>query len=254
MTFTQTPPLLRSSAPGEVQRWANELVSFLRRREAPAQQAVVVQLARRNAALGDSAAGQDGKLMFDSAGYPVVSITSAWVPVALANAGLDDLQGFYPPADSTFLVGTGTAWALETASTARTSLGLGTIATQAASNVSITGGSATGISAGVSGDLNTPSAGALTIATGSITPTAFCHLVDTESAAATDDLDTITATASDWIFLRTVDAARDVVLTEAGNIIIPGGTTVTLGEVTESALLFCTGTSWIVVSTTGTVA
>lgn len=48
--------------------------------------------------------------------------------------------------DGNFIVGNGTNWVVESNSTARASLGLGTIATQAASNVSITGGSATGLS------------------------------------------------------------------------------------------------------------
>ena len=48
--------------------------------------------------------------------------------------------------DGDFLVGTGTGTiGLESGSTARTSLGLGTMATQAASSVSITGGSISGI-------------------------------------------------------------------------------------------------------------
>ena len=44
-----------------------------------------------------------------------------------------------------FIVGNGTTWVAESGATARTSLGLGTMATQAASSVTITGGSITGI-------------------------------------------------------------------------------------------------------------
>jgi hypothetical protein len=47
--------------------------------------------------------------------------------------------------DSNFIVGNGTTWVAESGATARTSLGLGSIATQASSGVSITGGSITGI-------------------------------------------------------------------------------------------------------------
>ena len=47
--------------------------------------------------------------------------------------------------DGNFIVGNGTTWVAENGATARTSLGLGTIATQAASSVTITGGSITGI-------------------------------------------------------------------------------------------------------------
>lgn len=47
--------------------------------------------------------------------------------------------------DSNFIVGNGTAWVAESGATARTSLGLGSIATQSAASVAITGGSITGI-------------------------------------------------------------------------------------------------------------
>jgi hypothetical protein len=49
------------------------------------------------------------------------------------------------PTDNNFIVGNGTAFVAESGATARTSLGLGTIATQDSSNVSVTGGSITGI-------------------------------------------------------------------------------------------------------------
>ena len=47
--------------------------------------------------------------------------------------------------DGNFIVGNGTTWVAESGSTARTSLGLGSIATQDASSVAITGGSITGL-------------------------------------------------------------------------------------------------------------
>ncbi len=47
--------------------------------------------------------------------------------------------------DGNFIVSNGSKWTVENGSDARTSLGLGTIATQAANNVAITGGSVTGI-------------------------------------------------------------------------------------------------------------
>jgi hypothetical protein len=49
------------------------------------------------------------------------------------------------PTDNYFIVGNGTDWTAEQPSDARSSLGLGTIATQAASAVAITGGAVTGI-------------------------------------------------------------------------------------------------------------
>jgi hypothetical protein len=47
--------------------------------------------------------------------------------------------------DSNFIVGNGTTWVAESGATARTSLGLGSIATQSAASVTITGGSISGI-------------------------------------------------------------------------------------------------------------
>ena len=47
--------------------------------------------------------------------------------------------------DGNLIVGNGSTWVAESGATARTSLGLGTIATQAANNVSVTGGSITGL-------------------------------------------------------------------------------------------------------------
>jgi hypothetical protein len=62
------------------------------------------------------------------------------------DSDLSTIAGLTPTANN-FIVGNagGTAWEVKTPANARTSLGLGTIATQAANNVSITGGSVTGI-------------------------------------------------------------------------------------------------------------
>ena len=49
------------------------------------------------------------------------------------------------PSDSVFIVGNGVNWVAESGATARTSLGLGTIATQDSDDVSITGGSINGV-------------------------------------------------------------------------------------------------------------
>ena len=49
------------------------------------------------------------------------------------------------PTDDYFIVGDGTAWTSSSPADSRTSLGLGTIATQAANNVAITGGAISGI-------------------------------------------------------------------------------------------------------------
>lgn len=61
-----------------------------------------------------------------------------------SDAGLTDIAGL-AVTDGNIIVGDGANWVAESGSTARTSLGLGSIATQDANNVSITGGSITGI-------------------------------------------------------------------------------------------------------------
>ena len=60
------------------------------------------------------------------------------------DAGLQDISGL-AVTDGNLIVGDGVNWVAESGATARTSLGLGSIATQDASSVSITGGSVTGI-------------------------------------------------------------------------------------------------------------
>jgi len=64
----------------------------------------------------------------------------------------------------------------------------------------------------------------LTIASGVVAPTHSLHLVDTQSSAATDDLDTITVGALEQgavVALLATSAARTVYLTTAGNIAHP---------------------------------
>ena len=60
------------------------------------------------------------------------------------DAQLTDIAGL-TPTDSNFIVGDGSNFVTESGATARTSLGLGSISTQASSNVSISGGSITGL-------------------------------------------------------------------------------------------------------------
>jgi len=66
------------------------------------------------------------------------------------DAGLADIAGL-STTDSNFIVGSGSNWVAETGATARTSLGLASMAIQAASGVAISGGTITG--------LGSPSAG-----------------------------------------------------------------------------------------------
>jgi len=65
----------------------------------------------------------------------------------------------------------------------------------------------------VSGFINVGSTTTLTVVAGSITPTQTSHMVDTEAAAATDDLTNIAAgTDGDILILSTVANARTVVV------------------------------------------
>lgn len=68
--------------------------------------------------------------------------------------------------------------------------------------------------------LAAPSSGELTIATGAITKTGSYHTVDTESDAASDDLDTINGGANgEILILAAADSARTVVVKDGtGNI------------------------------------
>jgi hypothetical protein len=70
--------------------------------------------------------------------------TEVGVDVQAYDADLTALGGL-AKTDGNIIVGDGTTWVAESGATARTSLGLGSIATQASSSVSITGGSITGI-------------------------------------------------------------------------------------------------------------
>ena len=71
-------------------------------------------------------------------GVAIGSNVQAYSAQLAAFAALDD-------SDGNIVVGNGSTFVVESGATARTSLGLGSIATQASNNVSITGGSISGI-------------------------------------------------------------------------------------------------------------
>lgn len=101
-------------------------------------------------------------------GKPTVTVAT---PISLANGGTNsttasaartalgiavgsDVQaydadlaaiGALAKTDSNFIVGNGSTWVAETGSTARTSIGVGTIATQAADSLAVTGGTMSGV-------------------------------------------------------------------------------------------------------------
>ena len=93
--------------------------------------------------------------------------------------------------DSNFIVGNGTTWVAESGATARTSLGLGTIATQDASSVTVTGGTINGTAIGGS----TAAAGAFTTvsASGDVTiADKIVHDGDTNTSIRFPAVDTVT--------------------------------------------------------------
>lgn len=94
-----------------------------------------------------------------------------------------------------------------------------------------------------------------TISSGSATlrnPVASSLIVDTEGAAATDDLDTITAPVSDGkiLIVRQSNDARDVTVRHnVGNIKLAGGVNCTLGTNNSVLnLLYRTGVGWVEIS------
>jgi hypothetical protein len=82
------------------------------------------------------------------------------------------------------------------------------------------------------GTIINSSSGTLTIASGVVTVIGSYHRIDTESAAASDDLDTINGGVDGMIVtFKTVNSARDVVLKHAtGNIKLSGGVARTLSH------------------------
>jgi len=90
------------------------------------------------------------------------------------------------------------------------------------------------------------SATELTIATGSITRTGSAHTVDTESDAASDDLDTIAGgTDGDYITIRANNDARTVVVKHGtGNIITTDNSDFSIDTDDKSITFRYDGTNW----------
>lgn len=100
------------------------------------------------------------------------------------------------------------------------------------------------------GDLAFTGVSTLTISGGVITVTGNRHLVDTESAAAADNLDTINGGAAGAIvILRTAADARNVTLTNAGNISTPGGISLLLDYANQICILVYDGalSKWLTI-------
>jgi hypothetical protein len=96
-----------------------------------------------------------------------------------------------------------------------------------------------------------PDSGELTIASGAITPTGVFHTIDTEADASSDDLDTISGGVDGQVLiLRQEDDARDVTITEAGNIVLPESSSVSLRDTKDTATFIYDGSlsKWVAVS------
>lgn len=91
----------------------------------------------------------------------------------------------------------------------------------------------------LSGKTSLPDGGELTIATGAITVTGGYHTVDTESDAASDDLDTISGGSDgELLILSAEHTDRTVVLKHnTGNILTQDGNDVTLDDTTKRVVL-----------------
>lgn len=91
-----------------------------------------------------------------------------------------------------------------------------------------------------------PQVSTITISGGSITPTQGFHEVDTESGAASDDLDTIVVTGipdGSLLVLQAESSSRDVVLKDGtGNLRLGGDFTMNHAE--DVILLLKVGTVW----------
>ena len=130
-----------------------------------------------------------------------------------SDAQLTDVAGL-TPTDSNFIVGNGSNFVTESGATARTSLGLGSIATQAANNVSISGGAVTGLgSPSASSDAATKNyvdqavAGLRTRTIAECATTANVNL--TNGLEAGDTIDGVTLVAGDRVLVKDQSTASE---------------------------------------------
>lgn len=132
--------------------------------------------------------------------------------------------------------------------TSRTNLGLGSIATQAASSVAITGGTVTGITnLGVSGTLR---ANVTTVTTTSHTAgNEFVIRVDddTAGAAVTVTLPTSVGNSGLMYHVKKLGTTANVVVDGDGSETIDGSTSITISTQYESRMLISNGTGWDII-------
>jgi len=132
------------------------------------------------------------------------------------DAGLADIAAL-AVTDGNFVVGDGLNWVAESGATARTSLGLGSIATQSAASVSITGGSVTGITdlAVADGGTGASTAAAARTSLGLVIGTD----VQAEDAGLTS-IAGLTTAADTMIYTTLADTYATTTLTSAGRALL----------------------------------
>jgi len=158
------------------------------------------------------------------------------------DAQVNDIAGL-TPADSAFIVGDGTNFVTETEGTARTSLGLGSMATQNATAISVTGGTMSGISPilnpalavdhTVSG-LTAPFVAGVAVAIGDA-----CYL-DSNGKMQLGDADAL-ATASAVFIVADATIAQDT-----------SGSFILIGFIRDDSWNWTTIGGWVYLSTNGT--
>jgi len=102
-------------------------------------------------------------------------------------------------------------------------------------------------------ELDFSDATTVTIATGVATLTQANHMLETESAAATDDVDTISGLGNGEVaFLRAANGAHTAVLKHGtGNIVIPGDADYSLDDTTKTVQVIGDGTNVHLVGAAG---
>lgn len=142
------------------------------------------------------------------AGAEVVDITNTfnYQPLTATLTAI----GALAVTDGNIIVGDGSTWVAESGATARTSLGLGTIATQASNNVSITGGTITGITSFASNSV--------AITGGSITGITDLAVSDGGTGASS-------FTANNVLLGNGTSSFQTVAPGSSGNVLTSNGTT-----------------------------
>jgi len=138
------------------------------------------------------------------------------------------------PTDSNFIVGQGAHWVAESGATARTSLGLGTIATQAANSVAITGGAISGITDLAVADGGTAASSAADARTNlglAIDTDVQAYDADLAAVAGLGDTGLVARTGAGTVAARTIEGGTGITLTNGDGVAGNPSVALTAGEV-----------------------